>query len=71
MDETMDGVIRALIEEKPDYPIVIRRSGPGEDRAMQMLKTAAEENNLKMEIFNRDLPMTKSAQILVERVNGN
>ena len=68
MDTTMQGVIKALAEEKPKFPIVVRRSGPFEKEGIEILKQAAKQHNLDMTISGKEMPMTKSAAILVEKV---
>ena len=67
---TMKGFIQALKEEKPDYPIVIRRDGPQSDEAFELLREVREELNLDMKLYRNDLPMTKSAEILMEKLEG-
>jgi citryl-CoA synthetase large subunit len=69
IDITMAGIINALKELKPKYPIVVRRGGPGEEEAFAMLKKAAEEYKLDMVCYNDTTPMTLTAKILVDKVN--
>lgn len=66
---TMKGFVKALREEKPDYPIVIRRDGPQADEAFELLREVKEELNLDMELYRNDLPMTESSEILMQKVN--
>jgi len=68
VDTTMEGVIEALAEIKPDFPIVVRRSGPFEKEGLQLLRNAAERFGLDMEIYGREIPMTSTAQILMDKV---
>ncbi len=70
VDETMKGVIDALKEIKPDYPIVVRRSGPFEKEGLELLKKAAKENGWRMEIYGKEMPLTKSAEIMVQRIKN-
>jgi len=65
---TMKGFIRALEEEKPDYPIVVRRDGPHADEAFELLGEKKEELDLNMKLFRNDKPMTESAEDLMEMV---
>jgi citryl-CoA synthetase large subunit len=65
---TMKGFIQALREEKPDYPIVIRRDGPQADEAFELLKEVKEELGLDMKLYRNDLPMTESAEKLMEMI---
>ncbi len=65
---TMKGFIQALEEERPDYPIVVRRDGPNADKAFEMLREKKEELNLNMKLYRNDKPMTQTAEILMEMV---
>lgn len=67
MDTTMSGVIRALEETKPSFPIVVRRSGPNEKAGLQILQNAKEELVLDMTIYGAEMPMTKTALIIKEK----
>ena len=63
---TMKGFVKALREEKPDYPIVIRRDGPQADEAFELLREVRDELDLDMELYRNDLPMTESSEKLME-----
>ncbi len=65
---TMKGFIQALREEKPDYPIVIRRDGPQADEAFELLREARDELDLDMELYRNDLPMTEASEKLMEMI---
>lgn len=65
---TMKGFVQALREEKPNYPIVIRRDGPQADEAFELLREVREELGLEMELYRNDLPMTKTAEIMMEKL---
>jgi citryl-CoA synthetase large subunit len=67
---TMKGFLKALREEKPDYPIVVRRDGPHADEAFEKLREVKEELDLNMKLFRNDKPMTESAEDLMEMVEG-
>ena len=69
IDITMSGIINALKDIKPKFPIVVRRGGPGEEEAFQMLENAAKQYNLDMTCYKDTTPMTITAKILVEKVN--
>ena len=68
VERTMDGFIQALREERPEYPIVIRRDGPHADEAFEKLREVKEELDLSMKLFRNDKPMTESAKDLMEMV---
>lgn len=66
--ETMTGFIDGLqsLSEKPRYPILIRRDGPRQKEAREMLIKFAKENGYDMHIYGRELPMEESARMVVE-----
>jgi succinyl-CoA synthetase beta subunit len=66
--ETFLGIIDAMDELKPAFPIVVRRAGPNEKQAMELLKDCARRNNLNIQIFGKEMPMTKTANILAEMI---
>lgn len=65
---TMKGFVQALEEERPDYPIVVRRDGPNADKAFEMLRQKKKELDLNMKLYRNDKPMTQTAEILMEMV---
>lgn len=65
---TMKGFCQALEEEKPDYPIVIRRDGPNADKAFELLRETRDKLDLNMKLYRNDTPMTKTAEVLMEMV---
>ncbi len=67
---TMKGFCKALREEKPDYPIVVRRDGPQADEAFELLRETKDELGLEMKLFRNDTPMTKTAEELMEMVEA-
>lgn len=70
VDETMQGIVDALAEAKPDYPILVRRSGPHESEGLEILRNAAKEHGFDMTVYGKEMPMTKTARMLVEMVNS-
>jgi len=66
---TMKGFVKALREEKPDYPIVIRRDGPQADKAFELLREVRDELDLDMELYRNNLPMTESSEKLMEMMD--
>ncbi|MFB6145431.1 MAG: ATP-grasp domain-containing protein [Candidatus Nanohaloarchaea archaeon] len=66
---TMKGFCQALREEKPGYPIVIRRDGPNADKAFELLRKTGDDLDLNMKLFRNDTPMTKTAEVLMEMVD--
>ncbi len=68
---TMKGFCRALEEEEPDYPIVVRRDGPNADRAFELLRETREKLDLDMKLFRNDTPMTATAKTLVDMIEAD
>lgn len=61
--ETLSGFLEALrkVRPKPDYPIVIRRGGPRDKEAFEMLKGVSE---FDLHLFGQETSITQSAQIM-------
>lgn len=68
--ETLKGFLDGLrsINPKPTYPIVIRRGGPRDAEAFEMLKKAKEEESFDFTLFGSDTSMTSTAKVIVEKV---
>lgn len=66
--ETLRGFASGLekVEPKPKYPIVIRRDGPRQKEAFEMLTTFAKEKGFDLHIFGPEKSMAESAKILVK-----
>lgn len=66
--ETLSGFLEGLrkVNPKPNYPIVIRRGGPRDSEAFEMLKQAKEKEGWDFHIFGPDTPMTETAKTMVE-----
>lgn len=67
VDITMGGFIEGLRAIRPEFPIVIRRGGPGWEDARAALEQAKEELGLDMTIFGPEFPMTESAKVVLEK----
>lgn len=63
--ETFLGIIDVLDELKPTYPIVVRRDGPESAEAIQLMQECAKRNSLNLKIFNKNMSMTQSVEVLV------
>lgn len=68
--ETLGGVMDALIELKPTYPIVMRRAGPRDVEAKEMVLRLAKEHALDITFFGEEMPMTESAKFLMDKLGG-
>ncbi len=75
--ETLSGFIEGLdeIKPKPEYPIVIRRAGPNDKKAFEMIKEFAKKNKFDITLFDESMSMTLASKTIVEKVkefkNGN
>ncbi|MDD9953742.1 MAG: hypothetical protein OXR66_05390 [Candidatus Woesearchaeota archaeon] len=68
--ETLGGFMDVIVEKKPDYPIVIRRAGPRDKEAFAMLRERADKHNIDLTLYGEEMPMSKAAHIIVEKVSG-
>ena len=66
--ETLSGFLEGLrkTSPKPQYPIVIRRGGPRDTEAFEMLKEAAKREGWDLQIFGPETPMTETAKTIVD-----
>ena len=69
VEETFKGIVDALDEIKPTYPIVVRRAGPHDKEGMKLLEECAKRNNLKIKIFGKEISMSDTAQVLYDMIN--
>lgn len=70
--ETMKGFIEGLreVKPKPTYPIVIRRDGPRQKEAFEMLKEVAKKEGYDFHLYGSDTPMAETARIMVKLAYG-
>ncbi|MBI2039616.1 acetate--CoA ligase family protein [Candidatus Microgenomates bacterium] len=70
--ETLMGFVEGLreIKPKPIYPIVIRRGGPRDKEAFEMLKEVGKKEGFDFHIYGRETPMTSTAKIMVDLAYG-
>ncbi len=61
VQETFAGIAEALDELKPAYPIVVRRAGPREREGLALLRSCAERNGTRMELFGKETTMEDAA----------
>lgn len=68
--ETLGGFAEGLRNVAPTakYPIVIRRAGPRQKEAYEMLAEFAKKHGYDMTIMGEETPMTKAARIIVDKV---
>jgi succinyl-CoA synthetase beta subunit len=61
--ETLSGFLEALrkIDPRPKFPIVIRRGGPNDKKAFEMLKTVKD---FDFHLYGQETSITKSAKIM-------
>lgn len=66
--DTFHGIVDALDEIKPAYPIVVRRAGPNEEEGMRLMRECAKRNNLQMKLFGKETSMSETASVLAAMV---
>jgi citryl-CoA synthetase large subunit len=69
--DTFAGIVDAIDEVKPTYPIVVRRAGPSEEEGMRIMQQCAERNGLNIKLFGKEMSMSDSAKVLAEMVKIN
>lgn len=67
---TFHGIVDALDEIKPTYPIVVRRAGPNEAEGMRLMRECAERNHLNMKLFGKETSMSDTAQMLTTLIHA-
>lgn len=55
--ETFAGIVDALDETRPAYPIVVRRAGPNEREGMELMRECGQRNGLRMALHGKETPM--------------
>lgn len=68
--DTFAGIVDALDDVKPTYPIVIRRAGPYEAEGMALMRECAERNGLDMTLFGKEKSMSETARVLASLINN-
>ncbi len=66
--ETIAAVIKVIREQKPEYPIVFRRAGPGDKEARELVEQTAKELQLDMEWYGDETPITLAAKRMAEKI---
>ncbi len=69
--ETIGGIIDALKEVKPSFPVVIRRAGPNDEKARELVEHVKKETGLDITFYGEEIPMTETAKILLEKCDPN
>lgn len=66
--ETLRGFVEGIkqLKHKPTYPIVIRRGGPRQAEAAEMIKDFAKAEGLTIKMYGPETSMTKTAKIMVK-----
>lgn len=66
--ETLSGFIKGLgqVKPKPDYPIVIRRGGPRQNEAYEMLAKFAKKEGYDIHLFGPETPISVACWEMVE-----
>lgn len=69
--ETLRGFLEALREQKPrpKFPIVIRRAGPRDKEAFEMLEKTAKKEGFDIHLFDEETPIDYAARFIVELAN--
>lgn len=70
--ETMKGFVEGLrqVKPKPSYPIVIRRDGPRQKEAFEMVSEVAKNEGYPFYLFGGETAMAETAKIMVKLAYG-
>jgi len=71
--ETLRGFVDGLreVKPKPGYPIVIRRDGPRQKEAVEMLNEVARKENFDIHVFGAETSMAETAKIITKLAYGD
>lgn len=69
--ETLSGFAKGLTQIKPkvSYPIVVRRGGPRQKEAYEMLEKLAKRKGFNIHLFGPETPISVAARRMVELAN--
>lgn len=68
--DTLSGFVEGMedLAELPKYPIVIRRAGPNDKQAFDMITKFAQKNKMDITLFGEETPMSYAAKVMAEKV---
>ena len=68
--ETLKGFMEGLLslEEKPNYPILVRRDGPNREKAFAYLTDMATKHDLDLHLYDATTPIIEAAKIMVQLI---
>lgn len=66
--ETLSGFMDALCALRPDYPIVIRRAGPRDKEAFDMIRRIADKEGFDITLYGEEIPISKAAHMMVQKI---
>lgn len=64
--ETFAGIVDALDEVRPAYPIVVRRAGPNDREGMELMRACGERNGLTMRLHGKEASMREAVADLTK-----
>jgi succinyl-CoA synthetase beta subunit/citryl-CoA synthetase large subunit len=67
---TFAGIIQALDEVQPTFPIVVRRAGPNDIEALALMQECAKRNGFPITIFGKEVGIDETVKSLVALVNA-
>lgn len=66
--DTFLGIAEALVDIEPKYPIVVRRAGPRDKEAFEMMKNLAKKHGWNIQFYGDETPMTETAKIMIDAI---
>lgn len=58
------GIVKVLKEVNPDFPVLFRLGGNGEDKAIRILENYTKDLNCKVKCFGKDSSVTECAAVM-------
>ncbi len=66
--ETLGGFWEVIEKIKPRYPIVVRRAGPRDKEAFELIKKSAAQHQLDVTLFGDETPMATTARFAAQKI---
>ncbi len=64
------GIVKALWEVNPDFPVVLRLGGNGEDQAIRIMEEYTKPLRCKVRCFGKDISVSECAQVFDQLVKN-
>lgn len=69
--ETFAGIVEALEEARPTFPIVVRRAGPGDDEGLELMRECADRLGLRLALHGKETTLAEAVAGLKEMMDAH